>query len=182
MGKFSRLGNDLYSGQRSIDFVGRRWLWYAISGLIILAAVLGLSFKGLDMGIEFVGGAEYKVQLPAGDATQDLADQVRNEVAATGLDAAQQPVVTTSGRGDTNSIIVQVKPVTSDESNQIAGVITDVTGTTKGDIQTTEIGPSWAGRSRSGPRSASRSSSCSSSCSSGRTSASGRCRSPASSR
>ena len=28
MGKFSRLGNDLYSGKKSIDFVGRRWLWY----------------------------------------------------------------------------------------------------------------------------------------------------------
>ena len=24
MGKFSRLGNDLYTGERSIDFVGRR--------------------------------------------------------------------------------------------------------------------------------------------------------------
>jgi preprotein translocase subunit SecF len=143
MGKFSRLGNDLYSGQRSIDFVGRKWLWYAISGVIILAAVLGLSVKGLDMGIEFVGGAEYKVQLASGQATQDVADRVRNEVAATGLDAAQQPVVTTSGSGATNSIIVQVKPVTSDESKQIAGVINDVTGTSQADIQTTEIGPSW---------------------------------------
>ena len=32
MGKFSRLGNDLYSGRRSIDFVGRTRLWFAISG------------------------------------------------------------------------------------------------------------------------------------------------------
>ena len=29
MGKFSRLGNDLYTGRKSIDFVGRRALWYA---------------------------------------------------------------------------------------------------------------------------------------------------------
>ncbi len=61
MGKFSRFGNDLYTGRRSIDFVGRKWLWYAVSGLIVVAAVLGLSVKGLDMGIEFIGGAEYKV-------------------------------------------------------------------------------------------------------------------------
>ena len=35
MGKFSRLGNDLYEGRVSIDFVGRKWLWYAISAVII---------------------------------------------------------------------------------------------------------------------------------------------------
>jgi preprotein translocase subunit SecF len=143
MGKFSRLGNDLYSGRRSIDFVGRKWLWYAVSGVIIIAAVLGLSFRGLDMGIEFVGGAEYKVKLASGDATQDLADQLRDDVAATGIEAAQQPVVTTSGSGDSNSIIVQVKPLTSAESKEIAGVITDTTGTSQDDIGTTEIGPSW---------------------------------------
>ncbi len=32
MGKFARLGNELYTGKRSIDFIGRRWLWYSISG------------------------------------------------------------------------------------------------------------------------------------------------------
>ena len=61
MGKVSRLGNDLYTGRSSIDFVGRKWLWYAISGLIVLLAVLGLSVKGLNYGIEFTGGTQYKV-------------------------------------------------------------------------------------------------------------------------
>ena len=59
MGKFSRLGNDLYSGKKSINFVGRKWLWYCVSGVIVLLAVAGLYFKGLNMGIEFVGGAQY---------------------------------------------------------------------------------------------------------------------------
>ena len=51
MGAFSRLGNELYSGKRSIDFVGRRWLWYSLSALIVAVAVLGLWSKGLNMGI-----------------------------------------------------------------------------------------------------------------------------------
>ena len=51
MGKFSRLGNDLYTGRKSIDFVGKTRIWYAISGLIIVAAVLGLYFKGLNFGV-----------------------------------------------------------------------------------------------------------------------------------
>jgi hypothetical protein len=39
MGKISRLGNNLYNGSRSIDFVGRKWLWYAISGGIVLGLI-----------------------------------------------------------------------------------------------------------------------------------------------
>ena len=43
MSKFSRLGNDLYTGNKSIDFVGRTRLWYAISGVIIVLALGGLT-------------------------------------------------------------------------------------------------------------------------------------------
>ena len=141
MGKFSRLGNDLYNGHRSVDLVGRKWLWYGISGVIVLAAVLGLSVKGLDMGIEFVGGAEYKVSLPSDQVNQTTADELRNAVADTGIAAAQQPVVTTSGdRG----ILIQVKPVTTVESRQIVDAIVETTGVDPGqDVTTQEIGPSW---------------------------------------
>ena len=52
MGKFSRLGNDLYTGRKSIDFVGKTRIWYAISGLIIVAAVLGLSTL-IDLAVFF---------------------------------------------------------------------------------------------------------------------------------
>ena len=81
MGKFSRLGNDLYSGQRSIDFIGRRWLWYGISGAIVLVAISGLFFKGINYGIEFTGGAEYRISLPSSQVNQDTADQLRRAVA-----------------------------------------------------------------------------------------------------
>lgn len=139
MGKFSRLGNDLYSGEKSIDFVGRKWLWYAISAVIVLLAVLGLSVKGLDMGIEFVGGAEYKVS-NVQNLDQGLVDDVRSAVADTGIDAAQQPVVNSNGSA---GILVQVKPVTPAESAQIADVIQQTTGVGNDDISPTEIGPSW---------------------------------------
>jgi preprotein translocase subunit SecF len=58
MGRLSRLGNDLYDGDVSIDFVGRKWLWYTVSGIIVVLAVAGLYFKGLNFGIEFEGGVE----------------------------------------------------------------------------------------------------------------------------
>jgi len=140
MGKFSRLGNDLYSGKRSIDFVGRTRLWFTISGLIVVVAVLGLYFRGLNYGIEFVGGAQYTVSVPAGDVTQSNADKVRDAVSGTGIDAAQQAVVTVAGK---NSILVETEPLTPAEGEEISSTIQSTIGVTKGDISVDEIGPSW---------------------------------------
>ncbi len=140
MGKFSRLGNDLYTGRKSVDFVGRTRLWYAISGLIIVAAVLGLYFKGLNFGLEFRGGAQFTVSLASSEVTQDNADKLRDDVAGTGIPSAQQVIVTTAGK---NSIIVETEPLTPTESNQIQTAIEDSVGVTKADISTDEIGPSW---------------------------------------
>jgi preprotein translocase subunit SecF len=140
MGKFSRLGNDLYTGRKSIDFVGRTRLWYAISGLIIVAAVLGLYFKGLNFGLEFRGGAQFTVSLPSNEVTQSNADKLRDDVAGTGISSAQQVVVTTAGK---NSIIIETEPLTPRESNEVAAEIQQSVGATKADISTDEIGPSW---------------------------------------
>ncbi len=140
MGRFSRLGNDLYSGRRSIDFVGRRHVWYAASGVIIIAAVLGLYFRGLNFGIEFRGGAQYTVTMPQGQATQANADKLRNAVSGTGIKAASQVIVTTAGK---NSILVETEPLSPVESNQIASTIEQTVGVPKAALSLDEIGPSW---------------------------------------
>ena len=143
MGRFSRLGNDLYNGRKSIDFVGRRWLWYALSGVIVVVAVAGLGVRGLDYGIEFTGGAEFRVSVPASEATQDTADQLREAVADSGVEAASNPVVTTSGA---EAILVQTEPLTSEESDQVSQVILDTTGAAADDLSQTELGASWGER------------------------------------
>jgi preprotein translocase subunit SecF len=140
MSKITRLGNDLYTGRKSIDFVGRRWLWYSISGLIVVVALLGITVKGFNWGIEFTGGAEFRVTVPGQSVSQDEVDQVREKVAGTGIDAASAPVVSSSG---TDTILVQTEPLTDAESQELTGVILDLTGGTESDLSQSEIGPSW---------------------------------------
>ena len=140
MGMFSRLGNELYTGKKSIDFVGRKWLWYSGSGLIVLLAVLGLYFQGLNMGIEFEGGAQYRVTLPADQVTQDNADELRQAVAATGIEGASSPVVTTTGE---NGIIVQTKQLNSADSQEVVDTILQTVGASPSDMSQDEIGASW---------------------------------------
>ena len=63
MSRFSDFGNDLYSGKRSIDFVGRRKYWYAIAALAVILAVLVPTLRGgFNFGIEFRGGSEFRIE------------------------------------------------------------------------------------------------------------------------
>lgn len=140
MGKYSRLGHDLYTGRRSYDFVGRKWLWYTVSAVLLAIAISGLLVRGLNLGIEFTGGAQYTVSLPAADATQDTADDLREAVAGTGIPEASSPIVTTSGD---QAVQVQTETLTDEESAEVVQVILDTTGTNPADISQEEIGPSW---------------------------------------
>ena len=56
-----------------IDFMRRRYLWFAISGAIIVIAVGSLALRGLNFGIDFKGGSQITFSTP----TPQLVDDVR---------------------------------------------------------------------------------------------------------
>ncbi|MBC3841636.1 hypothetical protein GXW82_19290 [Streptacidiphilus sp. 4-A2] len=70
MSRFGNLGHRLYVGDISFDFVSRRKLWLAISGVILLLAVIGLTTRGLNLGIEFKGGEVYTITKPGVTVSQ----------------------------------------------------------------------------------------------------------------
>ena len=148
MGKLSNIGHALYEGRVSIDFVGRKWLWYGISALILVAAVGGLVGKGVNYGIEFEGGVEYQVAMPAGQATeanvQKIRDAVAQEADTKNIDAALSPTVNVSGD---NNIRVQTEPLNTDDSADISSVIQKSVGVNSDAISSDSIGATWgAGR------------------------------------
>ena len=51
-----------------INFLGKRKMAYIISSILILVSIASLSFKGLDFGVDFVGGRSYIVKF-ADDVT-----------------------------------------------------------------------------------------------------------------
>src|SRR5688572_9103165 len=79
---FARFGNDLYTGKRSIDFVERWKMWLGIALTITMLSVLVLAVKGLNPGIEFRGGSEFRIQnvetTDQGIATDLVLEQVEN--------------------------------------------------------------------------------------------------------
>ncbi|GAA1907737.1 protein translocase subunit SecF [Streptantibioticus ferralitis] len=59
MSRLGNLGHRLHRGEVSYDFVGKRKLWYGVSIVITLVAIIGLAVNGLNKGIEFSGGAVF---------------------------------------------------------------------------------------------------------------------------
>jgi preprotein translocase subunit SecF len=143
MSKLSSMGHALYEGKVSIDFVGRKWLWYAFSAVIVLAAVSGLATRGINLGIEFAGGVEYQVSMPAGQVNQANVEKIRDAVARTAEDAnipaADAPIVNTSGK----SIRVQTEPLNNDDATTISESIQKSVGVDKQAISSDAIGATW---------------------------------------
>jgi preprotein translocase subunit SecF len=145
MGKFSRLGNALYEGDVSVNFVGRKWLWYSISGLIVVLSVSGLLVKGLNLGIEFEGGVEYSVKVAPDQRNQATVDEIRNAVAGTKIPEAASPIVNTSGK----NIRVQTEAMSSDDSDTVIAAIAKTADVSAADdISIQEVGASWGSQVR----------------------------------
>ena len=67
MSKLTGLGGRLYTGQTSIDIIGKKKRWYAFSGLLIILSIGALTLQGLHLGIEFKGGASYTITKSGAD-------------------------------------------------------------------------------------------------------------------
>src|SRR5512144_1185160 len=139
MSALSRIGQALYQGKVSIDFVGRRRLWYTVSAVIVLVAVAGLVFRGLNYGIEFTGGVEYRAVMTTGSADEQHVVKVREAVVGTDVGTATSaPIVSTSG---TDAILVQIEPVSNDQANRVSAAIDKVPDVAE--VSRQSIGATW---------------------------------------
>src|SRR6202035_1562754 len=62
----------LYAGTGAFDIIGKRRLWFSISGAIIVIAIASIAIRGFTLGIDFQGGT--KVSFPRGSATVQQVD------------------------------------------------------------------------------------------------------------
>ncbi len=87
---FQRLGNDLYTGARGIDFVGKRRMWFALAAVLIIASFTvpfvrggGNFLAGFNFGIEFRGGSQFlvsEIAVPDGGIDTGLAEEAVHAV------------------------------------------------------------------------------------------------------
>jgi SecD/SecF fusion protein len=98
----------------NIDFIGRRKIFYVISGVVILAGIASLAIKGLDLGVDFSGGRNYVIAFKHEVETPDVQDHL---TAAFG----EQPTVITYGTK--NTVRVTTKYLINDERPEVDSII-----------------------------------------------------------
>ena len=137
MSRMADWGNDLYTGRRSFDFVGRSMTWYKLSAVLMVIAALGFIVRPLNFGLEFTGGTEFRVataQAPSDFET--LATDAVREV--TGPTASAN--VSTIG-GDI--VRVQTEELEADEVREVNSELAKTFEVAESKISSNLIGPSW---------------------------------------
>jgi preprotein translocase subunit SecF len=135
MSKFSDLGNALYTGERSFNFVGRRKLWYTIAAVIVaLSVVLPIARGGFNIGIEFRGGTEFRIEKVAS------ADNGKAVSAVQSVLPEEVPVVTTIGA---DTLRVQVSTGDDVTKQKIEKALATSYGVDQQTITSNQIGASW---------------------------------------
>ena len=100
----------LYTGTGAFDVVGRRKLWFGISGAIFAIAVLSILLRGFTFGIDFEGGT--KVSLPAAGVQGQVTTQQVEDVFGQALGRAPDSVVQVGNGG---SATIQIRSETLSE-------------------------------------------------------------------
>lgn len=102
---------ELFKTETKIDFLSERPrnLWFVISVLLVLIALAGLFWRGLNFGIDFTGGALIEVDYPS---SIEL-NQVREDLAKAGYaDASVQYF------GTSNTVLIRLKASTQTTDTQ----------------------------------------------------------------
>jgi preprotein translocase subunit SecF len=129
-----RRGMRLFRGQEEfhLDIVGRRRWWFAISGALIVISIVGLFTPGLNLGIDFTGGALLEYPNRSGARTE----AIKSELARLRQGDAVVQVV----EGDLVS--VRTGSLGADRAD-VLEALADQAGIETGDISVTDIGPKW---------------------------------------
>jgi preprotein translocase subunit SecF len=134
MGSFASLGNRLYTGETSVDVVGRQKTWYAVSAVLLLVSLAALGLRGLTLGLEFTGGSEFRISnakttsdIPGSQAVTDVVPGAAPKVAQVGG----------------NSMRVQTDKLNDRQTDQVRGGLAKAYGVAVDDVTASYVGPSW---------------------------------------
>ena len=127
----------LYTGEISYGFIQRRKVWYTITAVVIIISFIGLLIRGLNLGIEFKGGVQFRA--PAHVATSTI-DDVRKSVLSSGTPDMDATEVVSLG---SDAVQVQTRALNNDETTKVQEAIAKATGTKMSSVTYSKVGSQW---------------------------------------
>lgn len=106
----------LIKSHTQINFLGQRYIAYAISTILVVISLVSLATQGLALGIDFTGGVTVQVKYPE----PANVSQIRDTLAQTGY-----PDATVQLFGSPKDIIIRLGPQEGKETAKVSGQIMD---------------------------------------------------------
>lgn len=134
---WAETGNALYTGEVSVNFVGRRRIWYIIAAVMIVISVVGPFVRGgFSLGIEFTGGSEFQISGIEGERSEQVAVDTVSEV----IPGSTPPRVSLLGQSE---IRVQTEQLEDTQSRELHGKLAQAYGVEESQVSASYVGALW---------------------------------------
>src|SRR5690554_4788405 len=111
MANLTQFGNDLYTGKKSVNFVGKYRIWYTVALVFMAASLVIPLVNGFNFGIEVRGGSQFQITDASSTEQQPAIDAVQNVV------PGQVAQVTSVGA---NGLRVQTEQLSDEETTAVS--------------------------------------------------------------
>jgi preprotein translocase subunit SecF len=135
MSRLRDLGHNLYRGEVSYDFVGRRKRWYMISAGILVVAVAALLIRGLHLGVDFKGGNV--ATFPSSTGTVAQATSVAVSI------GSKDPTVTEVSSSSGRQLKVQTESLSDTQAAALTAGLVKEFGVPQNAISVQAISADW---------------------------------------
>ena len=112
----------LYTGTGAFEVVGRRRLWFGISGAIVAVAILSIILRGFTFGIDFKGGTT--VSMPAASGTGTVQTAQVSDVFKKTLGSDPESVVIV-GSGASATVQISSETLSNDQTTKLRNALFD---------------------------------------------------------
>lgn len=114
--------NRLYTGTGAFEVIGKRRIWFAISGLMVAAAVVSIVLKGFTFGIDFQGGT--KVSFPRAGENGDVSVAQVIETFDQAIGKNPEAVVMV-GNGKSATVQIRAETLSNEETEKLRTALFD---------------------------------------------------------
>jgi preprotein translocase subunit SecF len=130
-----RRGLQLFRGQREfhLEIISKWRIWFAVSGVLIVASLLGLFVLQLNLSIDFEGGALLTYPNEAGLTSED----VQHAMARVG-----HPDAVIQLADDGRQVTVRTESL-GDDRTEVLKALSDQAGVAPSGITVEDVGPEW---------------------------------------
>ncbi|MBM7367801.1 protein translocase subunit SecF [Gordonia hydrophobica] len=129
----------LYSGTGAFDVVGKRRMWYIVSGVMMLICILSIAIRGFTFGIDFEGGTQ--ISMPArGSITTSDVSKVFEDTLQRAPETVQE-----AGAGAAATFQIRTETLTGAETAEVLHALGTAfqPDVNPGDVSSSDVSSTW---------------------------------------